>query len=93
MYLNQEPQTSVYLLLSPYRLEEVHRIANRSLCVFIAVCNDARRSIFNTTVGCLLVSQHFGILQHDMMRAHGRDGMCSPCRAQLLIFSVGQLYT
>lgn len=48
---------------------------------------------FDTTVGCLLVSQHFGILQRDMIPEHGRGGMYSPCRAQLLIFSLGQLYT
>lgn len=95
VYQNEDPQQTFHFpCFSPHSgsSSEVCRIANRGLW-FMAARNDACCSIFNTTVGCLLVSQHFGILQRDMIPVHGRDGMYSPCGAQLLIFSAEQLYT
>lgn len=55
----------------------------------MALCNDACSSIFEAVDGGLLVSQHFGILQRDMIPERDRDifeGFASR-------FSAGQLYT
>lgn len=52
---------------------------------YVALCNDACSSIFEAVDGGLLVSQHFGILQRDMIPQRDRDGTYSSCRALLPI--------